>query len=218
MAIVFDTAAGFNYSTGSQTKSFTVGSGANRILFVGVLALNNSAGEALSGVTYNGVAMTQVRKVQSSGDFAWTYLYQLVNPASGAHNIVATNTNPSNCTMGVAAASYAGALQTSPIDNSAATIGGNSGISVSPTIAGGGEWVVGYGAALSGSFQSRTGWNGTAGDGNNVQQMGDSAGIAPPSSYNIGIGSGNSPSTVMLIAASFFPVPSPSSGFFAVMK
>jgi hypothetical protein len=66
----------------THTVSYTVGSGTNRILTVFVS--DNSTG--VTGITYNGVAMTQVDSLHSSQNKSWI----LIAPASGAHNLVIT--------------------------------------------------------------------------------------------------------------------------------
>lgn len=84
MAIAFDavSGAGANSSTLSHTCT-----GSNLILFANIIG--DLTTDNLTGVTYAGVAMTYGSKVQLPGD-RWTYLYYLVNPTTGANNIVAS--------------------------------------------------------------------------------------------------------------------------------
>lgn len=114
MAIAFDAATGRNTVTGTTlTFSHTVGSGTDRILIVGGLVANTT--EFITGITYNGVAMTQgIKKQNTSGDNSWIYLYYLVNPASGAHNVVVSTS--SSVSMAFTASSYTGAKQTGQPD------------------------------------------------------------------------------------------------------
>jgi hypothetical protein len=81
-AIAIDTAlADGALSTTNLTTAFTVANNSNRGLVV--FAMTN---HAVSGVTYNGVAMTQV---STSG--AYCYIFYLNNPDTGTHNIVVSS-------------------------------------------------------------------------------------------------------------------------------
>jgi hypothetical protein len=116
------TSSGYTASPGT---SFTVAhttSGTNRILWVSVTTGNGGgAGDVVSGVTYNGTSMTQTGKVATySGNpnGLETYLYCLVAPATGTHNVVVSYPSLSG-TVFVANASYTGASQTCTPDASA---------------------------------------------------------------------------------------------------
>jgi hypothetical protein len=74
-------------TTTSLTYSYTVGTGSNRLLLVNLIG--DTMADDISSVTYNGAALTLIGKVQAPSN-NWQYLYYLVNPASGAHNIVVT--------------------------------------------------------------------------------------------------------------------------------
>lgn len=124
MAIAFDAATSFNggaSQVSSVTFAHTVGSGANRILVVGV-ALRNGTGQSVTGVTYNGVAMTSAG-VAINGTTVRTSLWTLVNPASGTHDVVVSMSAAAVVAGG--AHSYTGVDQTTPI-GTAATATGNS--------------------------------------------------------------------------------------------
>ncbi len=90
MAIAFVTAVdGTNNGgiTSSLTFSHTCGSGSDRLLVVVVWGDLSSNADQISGVTYNGVAMTRVDEINVT-DGRWNYLYYLLNPSSGANNVV----------------------------------------------------------------------------------------------------------------------------------
>lgn len=109
-AIAFDsaTSAGTTAAETSFTFSHTVGaSGTNRILFVGV---NTSSVQNLSSVTYNGQGMTLIDSYNETYNNSYAYLYYLVAPATGTHDVVITA--PSSTWMHATAASYTGASQT----------------------------------------------------------------------------------------------------------
>ncbi|MGA9673360.1 MAG: IPT/TIG domain-containing protein [Terracidiphilus sp.] len=89
-AITYDNSAdGGNNggSTTSLTYPYTVGAGANRLLIVNLVG--DTSADNISSVTYAGTLMTFLGKVQAASN-NWQYLYYLVNPASGANNIVIT--------------------------------------------------------------------------------------------------------------------------------
>lgn len=108
MAIAYDAVTTVQTSaTSSLTFSHTC-SGTDRILFVATCA---NTGSTTTGVTYGGVSMTQVGSVTDIGPTE--YLWYLVNPASGANNVVVTNSG--SVTTG-SAISFTGASQTGQPD------------------------------------------------------------------------------------------------------
>lgn len=100
---------GNNGGTGTLNVSYTVGSGLNRLLIVGVFG--DQATDALTGVTYNGVAMTQYQKTHVDASTRWLYGYYLLNPASGAHTVSITTTTG---WILAGAADYSGVKQVIP--------------------------------------------------------------------------------------------------------
>jgi len=113
MAIAFDNAAAGD----GGGFSYTVGSGSDRILVVGVLS--NSGDGTFTGITYNGVALTEgVFNDQTlSGANQRCSLWYLVNPDSGANTLVTQGTAGANNTLRVA--SFSGAKQTGQPDATA---------------------------------------------------------------------------------------------------
>lgn len=100
--IAFDAAVAGGVSAGVNTKTvaMTLGGAANYLL-VGILGDN--ASDLITGVTYNGVAMTQLLKGYNAN---WLYVYGLYAPAVGAsHNIVASASGLCS-SLGVDAVSY----------------------------------------------------------------------------------------------------------------
>jgi hypothetical protein len=87
MAIAIDASpAGLYQATGTtNTVSVTV-SGSDRILVVFCVA----GGRDISGVTYNGVALTELLDYDNEGSYYYTSLYYLVAPDTGTHNLVMT--------------------------------------------------------------------------------------------------------------------------------
>ena len=83
-AIAFDNSTIDEETTDEQTFAH-INTGSDLVLFVGVLC---SSGDDITGVTYNGVAMTQLVKVDSSIPGRFRYIYGLLNPATGSNNVV----------------------------------------------------------------------------------------------------------------------------------
>jgi len=108
MAIATDAAAkSFTNSGSSLTYSHTC-TGSNLYLLVGVWV---GGGNTISGVTYNGVAMTQLGTANASNSRK-PYLFGLANPATGANNVVVS---ASGTTLIYAVSeSYTGTSSTQP--------------------------------------------------------------------------------------------------------
>lgn len=123
MAIAFDASSQGQNGGASATLTFShTCSGSNRILFVNTGCHTSVA--TITGVTYNGVAMTSVIAPITSPDNFYMRLWYLLAPATGANNIVVT----ASATDGIAAqaASYTGAAQTT-LDATASTTQNSTG-------------------------------------------------------------------------------------------
>lgn len=101
----------------SRTWSHTC-TGSDRILFVAVfgdLLTSDATGAKITGATYNGVAMTLLDKVTppASGE-RWLYLYYLINPDTGANNVVVSAS--SSIVIAGNSASYTGVNQSGQPD------------------------------------------------------------------------------------------------------
>lgn len=156
-AISFDNATdlGNNGSAASPySHAYTVGSGSNRLLlacFTGDLVTGN---DDITSVTYNSVAMTLVGKLTSNIN-RFTYLYYLLNPASGSNTLTVNYGSTHYILLG--AASYAGVGSTSQPDATFATntVNPSTTLTTSITTATNNSWamVCGYppGTAVNGS-------------------------------------------------------------------
>ena len=114
MAVAFDASsqASSSGSVNSLTWAHTC-TGTDRILIV--LFGENTGTPSQSTVTYDGVSMTAFSTVSSpfaNNKIGW----YLINPASGANNIVATRTTTSTAVIRGVAASYTGAKQSGQPD------------------------------------------------------------------------------------------------------
>lgn len=107
MAIAFD--AKSNGIT--QTVAHTC-TGNNLILVVGFITYRVAGtANSVTGVTYNGVLMTQAGVLtRSGGTSEYQYLYYLVNPSTGTNNIVVSTSNTLD-SFGMSSASYTGVNQ-----------------------------------------------------------------------------------------------------------
>jgi len=113
-------------STGNQlTWSHTVNSGSNRVLFV-ELAIDG-LGATVSGVTYNGVALTQVGR--TAGNHA-VEIWRLINPPAGTYNVVANFTDSTAVAGG--ATTFNGVNQSTPTGSYAS--GSGTGMTATATV------------------------------------------------------------------------------------
>lgn len=205
MAIAFDNAVQSDANSVTQNLYSHTCSGSSRILFVGV---SFATGTDISGVpTYAGVNMVLVNSIAVGGTaFNKMYLYYLVNPASGANNVVINNTGVANFIY-ACSASYTGVTQILPIDASATNSAVGSSVTESVTTVSDNDWLVCYvGQAttatgnLSGGANTTArllanGWN-TIGDSNAAQ--------TPPGSYSQTINVSTAELLGMVVAA-FIP-------------
>ena len=127
---VFDAATtGTAANAGSLTFSHSVGAaGTNRLLIVAVSIDNRT----VSGVTYNGVAMTSVGSATNGKQIS--HMWRLIAPATGANNVVVTLSGGGDDIIAVAT-SYTGVDQTTPLGTPATATGTSTTASVTVTSA-----------------------------------------------------------------------------------
>lgn len=207
-AIAFDNSTqGLVGSASSLTFAHTV-SGANRILFV---AATVNTGATVSGVTYNGTALTLIdTKAEASGPT--TYLYYLIAPAAGTNNVVISASASTNI-IGTAS-SYTGAAQTGQPDASTVHAGAVpvTAYSKSLTTIADNSWVVSTTRTGNGHAQ-------TADAGTTIREQPettylgggsfwDSGGpVTPAGSKALGVTVGAAENFLGAIMASFAPAP-----------
>jgi hypothetical protein len=112
---------GDNGGSGNFSGSYTCGSGANRILFVGVVG--QIGVNTITAITYNGVAMTLIDAPHGTG-LRFGAFYYLINPASGANTLSITQSGGDYLIP--IAADYSGAKQSGQPDAFATTTDANS--------------------------------------------------------------------------------------------
>lgn len=140
-AITFDAGASRDFAAGT-TWTHTCAADAT-MLYVGV---RDDTG-AVSGITYNGVAMTLVASIVSDGAHTY-YLYRLVNPSSGSNTVSVSGPG----TVGGVSASYKGVRKSSPNDVNGTT-GPTSSTPLSKALTGtrSGNWQIYFVADRSGT-------------------------------------------------------------------
>lgn len=186
-AISFDNAStGTSASSATDSFALTVGTGANRILWVGFL-VNNGPQPTISSVKYAGVSMTATvgNPLPVGASSQYLYLYYLAAPASGANNVVITFTG-SVLNISAMASSYAGAAQTGIPDASVSGTGTGTSATLSTTTTADNAWMVGV-------FRNNSTGNGSAGSGTTQRaavsgqvSFDDSGGpLTPPGSHSI---------------------------------
>jgi hypothetical protein len=143
-AIAFDAATnGGNSTTGTLSWTHTT-TGSNRLLVVGFKGDSTLSLDDISGVTYNGVAMTAIYTGQTAGSDRFYYLYYLLNPASGANTVQITAFN-AHYLFG-ASASYTGVQQSGQPDAMNSNSGTATGsLTTSVTTVADNSWVVMFG-------------------------------------------------------------------------
>ncbi len=152
MSIAFDAATdgGVVNTATSLTFAHTC-SGSNRMLFVSVVAGNTP--NTITGVTYNGVAMTKIDSVINGTD-RYVYLWYLIAPGAGAFNVVVTS-NANELIMATAA-SYTGVKQSAQPD-AHTTNTGTSPVTTSVTTVADNCWTILVGYANGGALTASTG-------------------------------------------------------------
>lgn len=140
MAIAVDTTTdgGFNGSTTTLTWSHTT-AGSDRVLLV---AVQTTSGDLVTGATYNTVAMTQINKAVAPSSTTNIYLFYLIAPTTGAHDVVVTASATS--ALAGLSASYTGCDQASQPDSQTTATAANpaTSLTASTTVVASNCWLV----------------------------------------------------------------------------
>ncbi len=155
MAIAFDSST-TSTNSGSATLTFGFNNVAGNALIVAFTA-NKLVIPAITGVTYNGVALTaSVNSPQNppADVTVKVYYYYLLNPATGTNNVVITFTGTCDG-ISANALSYSG-VGSFPQDTSTTGTGTTGTLTVTTTIDN--SWIVGC-------FRNNSDGNGSAGSG-----------------------------------------------------
>ncbi len=127
--ITFDAVASIGGSGATLTWAHTIGAGNNRLLVVG---FSQETASDVTGVTFNGVALTKAKDIKTGDGFLNVELWYLLNPPVGTYNVVVSC---SGDTMGSSAGgsmSFFGVKQQAP--EATASNSQNSGTSISQNI------------------------------------------------------------------------------------
>lgn len=185
MAIAFDNATFSAESAGtSKTFAHTVGAGADRVLVV-IAHNNSSATNSFTGATYNGVAMTRLTGVASANGDMYDNVYVLVNPASGANNVVISSSG----SIGIIgmASSYTGVNQSNPTVFSAISSAiSSTSVSNAVTTTVDNSWIVASGAQNAVQITASTNINNVRASESPTayRRIADSGAITPAGSTN----------------------------------
>ena len=133
-----------SYSSGAEISTLTwqhTCTGADLILVVGVDTFTYLA--PISGITYNGVALTKIDAQQDAVGYCRSELWYLVAPATGTHDIVVTLGGSWGYTayMIGTATSFTGADQSAPLGTAVKATGTTTPVTVAAASAAG-EYVV----------------------------------------------------------------------------
>lgn len=198
-------------ASNSLTFSYTVGTGANRLLVVYV----GSGANNITGVTYAGVAMTLAAQSATGNNS----IYYLLNPPSGSNSVVITAAT----TQGLfgAAADYTGAAQSGQPDATGASVSGANvstfTSSITPVTPGG------MAVCVEGGFDTNsdnlppttTAFNGFIRRAADAQfgSWGLFDSVVPYNTYNLTTSRSTTSSSITHVKAVFAPiVPTPTTG------
>jgi hypothetical protein len=208
--IAFDSyTAGNHVDPGSGTLSWNhTCTGANRVLFV---VGKDNAG--ITGITYNGVAMTRLASV-SDPTYGVLAVWGLLNPASGTNSIVATISG--TAFIDLSSISYTGMTGlTLPDATATQSLLSVSSITTSITTVNANAWVLvatigqtGF-TFSAGSGQTKRGNQ----SGSDNYMVGDSNGALQPGTHAFTTNTGGTVAGVSMVLVSFAP-PSSGSGAF----
>lgn len=216
MAIAFGDVSSGTDGSGTSSRSVTLSSsGTDVVGLVGVYTekTGSPATETITGVTWGGVAMTQINKQLRSNGSGWQYTYALANPASGSQTITATC--DANSYIALMAIYYTGAKQTGIPDGTGTSTAAGNDESVTFTTTATGAWTIAFGMSDNSGVGAGTNMT-SRGTYAAVWIWGDSNGSVTPGSNTIGIvgtGSGNQIVNALSLAPASSPV-STSPAFF----
>jgi hypothetical protein len=186
MAIARDAVTGVT-GMGAPAASYTFAhtcTGSNLMLTVGIFVSINPASDVVSGVTYNGVAMTRSPNGYAAAPANnSTWLYYLANPSTGANNVVITYSGTQNGSAG--AISYTGCASTIDSGNSNTAGPSASSCTVSTTTVADNAWLVGVARADGGSRTFSAGMTAQGTEGFQSQMADSNGAKTPAGSYSM---------------------------------
>lgn len=157
MAIAFDNASGFDSggSAGTSTQvTMTVGSGANRVIFVGFQNYPSDSSTftcSYSGTSDSITPIDTLLSASGNGQGDWRS-WLIVNPQSGSQTV--TITTPSLTFRRLVIASYTGVNQSSTPDNHGTTFNTGTTQTITITVNTANSWLVAFSGNGNGLTQS----------------------------------------------------------------
>lgn len=130
MAWAFDTTSSLDTTNITNPSWSHTCTGSN--LYLVVLLPHWANGNTVSGVTYNGVAMSLLARSSLSGSNDRSEIWGLANPATGSHTVAVTG---ANCYGTIGAASFTGIDQTTSTGTAATATGSSTGPTVNTSSA-----------------------------------------------------------------------------------
>src|SRR5574343_1236915 len=117
MAISFQSIHSLGSGPGTAiTTSVNIGTPSSNSIMV-VYGSGHTASDAITSITWNGVALTKVQvQAPAYSNDRYIYLYILLNPDTGTHDLVVNNSSSVFFFGGIAI--YSGCLQSGQPDNS----------------------------------------------------------------------------------------------------
>jgi hypothetical protein len=190
------------------TNTINIGTGLDHSVMI-VIGNGHTASDAITSMTWNGVALTKVQVQAPTGsNDRYIYIFMLVNPDSGSHDLVINNSTSAYFFGSLAV--YNGAAQTGQPDNSGkSTSAAATTFNETLTINTADSWLIGWAHHWNGNLAAGT--DTTLRTAAAVTGLGDSnAGLATGSRSIQFTGTSETWMGVFLSLAPFTGSPSPS--------
>src|SRR5580765_6348999 len=127
MAIALDTSVdgGITVAAGATLSWSHTCTGSDLCLLVACFGgglSGNTGNDDITGVDYNGSALTNLGKVQTPSD-RYVYLWGLLNPSTGSHTVTVTNSDVADAVIAGQSVSYTGVKQSGLPDQATTNTG-----------------------------------------------------------------------------------------------
>lgn len=127
MSVGFDSASTANRFTASPTTQSVVPSAGSNTILVAIACYDNTSGMSISGVTFNGIALTQAgADDHNATGHEYAGLWYLVNPPTGSHALVITESGGTIGDIYGGASMFTGVDQGTPIRPGSYSTGGGT--------------------------------------------------------------------------------------------
>lgn len=129
---------GFTTAASTYTASYTVGASSNYLV---VCVVGDSTSDKVTGVTYNAVSMTLLKKLNAGTTLGWISVYGLASPSTGAHNVV-ISASGSCSNLGFVAVDYLSVSSSEPDSTLSATTANASSVTTNYTPVAANTWAL----------------------------------------------------------------------------